>query len=61
MHTPLIQKADGVPTPDPTLQPNYPLPCAHWLACFRGSVEQRCLRKNISAIYAFLTAPIIFR
>lgn len=32
MHTPLTQKADTVPTPDPTLTPNYPVPCGHWLA-----------------------------
>lgn len=33
MHTPLTQKADTVPTPDPTLSPNYPVACGHWLAC----------------------------
>lgn len=53
MHTLLTQKADSVPTPNLTLQPNYTVLGA-LARMFAGSVEDRYLCEKILVIYAFL-------
>lgn len=60
MHTPLIQKADSVPTPQSHTQPNNPVLHVHWLACLAGLLRNATF-VNISVIHAFFTAPIIFQ